>query len=488
MPKRGDPRVSRRVVGFLRFHANMTQAKFGEESRTSQADVSRYELGEQVPSEETLRRMAKAAKLEWPVVVHLRRFIGTILEATDRYLSQSPDAGARLDHAVLEAARLAVAPYQVDSAGTARRSPPPEEARREAAEIVNALEAFSAQTRRRLVDLTCQASQSWALAERACEASVAAAAHDAADALAWAELALSVAEQVPGVEGFRRRLIGYCLAHVANALRVANDFDGADQAFTRVWSLWQTMSDTKEELLAEWRLFSLQASLRREQHRFQEALEWLDQALAAAGNNNEAAVRVLLKREQVLEQSGDHVGALAVLAGAAPLVESVQDSRLLLSHRFDTADNLSLLGHYTEAAAVLPEVRDLATQQANGLDLIRVHWLEGRVAAGLGKKAEAMAALDEVQREFTGRKLPYDAALASLELAVLWLEEGRTAEVRTLAVGMAWIFEAQGIQREALAALSLFQEAALREAASVDLVRRVLAEVEAMRRSAPRSG
>jgi len=60
--------------------------------------------------------------------------------------------------------------------------------------------------------------------------------------------------------------------------------------------------------------------------------------------------------------------------------------------------------------------------------------------------------------------------------------------VRVLAVGMAWIFEAQGIQREALAALSLFQEAALREAASVDLVRRVIAEVEAVRRSAPRSG
>ncbi|HVR97491.1 MAG TPA: helix-turn-helix transcriptional regulator [Thermoanaerobaculia bacterium] len=473
---------------FLRSHADMTQADFAAASGTSQADISRYELGEQVPSEETLRRMAKAANLEWPVMVHLRRFIGTLLAAADCDLVvQGPDAGARLNRAILEAASLAVAPYLVDSAGTARRSPPPEDARREAKGIVGALNAFPVSQRRRLVELTLHATRSWALAEQTCEASLNAAANNAADALAWAELALSISERVSGAEGFRRRLSGYCLAHVANALRVANDFDGADRAFSRAWSLWQAGTDVFG-LLAEWRVLSLQASLRREQHRFHEALEWLERAMATVGANQEAAVRLLLNREQVLEQSGDHAGALVVLEEAAPLLEGVQDRRLLLSHRFDTADNLFLLGRLTEAEALLPEVRDLATHQANKLDLIRVLWLEGRVAAGLRKKEEAMAALEEVQREFTVRKLPYDAALASLDLAVLWLEQGRATEVRVLAVGMAWIFEAQGIQREALAALSLFQEAALREAASVDLVRRVIAEVEAVRRSAPRSG
>ncbi|HVR96166.1 MAG TPA: helix-turn-helix transcriptional regulator, partial [Thermoanaerobaculia bacterium] len=68
MPKRGNPRVSRHIVRLLRFHADMTQAEFAEASGTSQADISRYELGEHVPSEETLRRMAKPAKLKWPVV------------------------------------------------------------------------------------------------------------------------------------------------------------------------------------------------------------------------------------------------------------------------------------------------------------------------------------------------------------------------------------------------------------------------------------
>jgi hypothetical protein len=57
---------------------------------------------------------------------------------------------------------------------------------------------------------------------------------------------------------------------------------------------------------------------------------------------------------------------------------------------------------------------------------------------------------------------------------VLYLEEGRTAEVRALAAEMAWIFEAQGVHREALAALALFRRAARAERASVEQARRLL--------------
>jgi hypothetical protein len=87
------------------------------------------------------------------------------------------------------------------------------------------------------------------------------------------------------------------------------------------------------------------------------------------------------------------------------------------------------------------------------LDLTRVLWLEGRVAAGLERREEALPALEQVRRYFTTEQIAYDAALASLEVAVLYLEAGRTGEVRTLAEEMLWIFKAQGVHREALAAL-----------------------------------
>ena len=75
------------------------------------------------------------------------------------------------------------------------------------------------------------------------------------------------------------------------------------------------------------------------------------------------------------------------------------------------------------------------------------------MAAGLERREEALPALEQVRRYFTTEQIAYDAALASLEVAVLYLEAGRTGEVRTLAEEMLWIFKAQGVHREALAAL-----------------------------------
>ncbi len=139
------------------------------------------------------------------------------------------------------------------------------------------------------------------------------------------------------------------------------------------------------------------------------------------------------------------------------------------------------LARYTEAEALLPAVRDLAAELGNELDAVRGLWLEGRVAAGLGRREEALQALEPVRRYFTTEQIAYDAALASLEVAVLYLEAGWTGEVKRLAEEMVWVFKAQGVKEEALAALRLFCEAAEREAATVELARRA---VESFRRGA----
>jgi transcriptional regulator with XRE-family HTH domain len=60
----GAPRL---VVVFLRFHANMTQAEFGKAARVDQSEISKYEKGAKTPPEEILRRMARAADVDWPL-------------------------------------------------------------------------------------------------------------------------------------------------------------------------------------------------------------------------------------------------------------------------------------------------------------------------------------------------------------------------------------------------------------------------------------
>ena len=192
-----------------------------------------------------------------------------------------------------------------------------------------------------------------------------------------------------------------------------------------------------------------------------------------------AMARCLLKKERVCEAMGDIPAALAALAQATPHVAVSEDQHLLFAHRFNTAADLCHLQRFGEAAERLPEIGELALQQGLELDGLRVGWLAARVAAGLGRTDEAIAGLEQVSQRFTKLSLPYEAALSSLDLAVLWLEAGLTGEVRELARAMAWIFDAKGIQREALAALQLFREAALREAATVELAQRVIAEIEA---------
>jgi tetratricopeptide (TPR) repeat protein len=320
-----------------------------------------------------------------------------------------------------------------------------------------------------------------ALVARMCEASVRAAANSPGAALELAGFACFLAERVDGGEGRRSRAMGYANVFRANAQRVATEFDTADATLRRALGLWQAGVATDPDPLAEWRLFDLEASLRRAQNRLAEALECLDRARAACGDGPVAVGRILVNKSSILEKQRDYAGALAALEEAAPAIEASGDLHLLFSLRFDSAANLRHLELYADAAKLLPAVRELAVELGNALSLNRVLWLDARVALGQGRVAEALAGLEQVRNDFTTHGLPFEAALSSLDLAVIWLEQGRSAEVRELAVGMGWIFKTKGIDREALAALALFCEAAKQETATVSLARQVIAEIETMR-------
>jgi tetratricopeptide (TPR) repeat protein len=356
-------------------------------------------------------------------------------------------------------------------------------ARREAEASLAELLAAPRGERRQLVRIYA-AFRSWAMVTVLCEASVEAAAHRVEQARELADLALFVARRLPGKKRNRLRAEAFAWAFVANAYRVATDFDAASRAFAHAWALWRLGVAWIPELFPEWRLFDLEASLRRAQHRFAEALERLDQALAKSDRRSLVAGRLLLQKANVLEHLGDPSSALAALEEAAPTIEASQDSDLLLRLRFNTVVNLVALERFGEAERLLPEVQERAIEQAWQLDLNRVVWLTAKVRSGQGQVQEAAILLEQVIREFTALGLAYEAALASLDLAVLWLEAGRMAEVQGLALGMGWIFQVKGIAREALAALALFREAAEQETATVELAKKVIAEVEEAQGSA----
>ena len=324
-----------------------------------------------------------------------------------------------------------------------------------------------------------------ALAARVCEASARAAARSFEEALELADFALFIAERVPGGEARRARAVGYGRSFRANALRVATEFGAADVELAEGWKLWRAGDPSEPEILQEWRLHDLEASLRREQRLFPEALACVARAFALRGGEPAAAGHILLVKEQICYSMGDITGSLASLEEAAPFIEAEGDPFQLFFLRFKIVKHLCELGRYAEAAKLLPFVREMAIEQGMELNLIRVAWLGAKIDAGQGRVAEASAGFEQVRQDFRAHKLPYEAALASLDLAVLLLQERDTAEVKELAVTLAWIFAAKGIAREALAAISVFCEAAREEIATVEQARRTIRDVEEAQRSAP---
>lgn len=332
----------------------------------------------------------------------------------------------------------------------------------------------------------------WGLCELLCRESREQATEDPARAAELAELAVLISETLvddePAEDRWLYQLRGLAWAHLGNARRILGALRKAQEAFSIADQWWEAGEASAGDALGyEPILLSLKASLRIAQRRFPEALEILDRVVeiflygAPEHRDSHLAGRAMTKKALAISEMGEPDQAIELLRQARGLVDLGRDPRLALCLEHNLLDNLSRVGRYEEAEALLPEVQALAEQLGRPLDLVRLLWAEGRIAAGLGQQERARAAMEEVRCEFVERGMGYDAALVSLELAVLLVEEGRTAEVRELAREMVAIFESQDIHREALAAIAVFQRAAAAEIVTVELARDIASFLERAR-------
>jgi transcriptional regulator with XRE-family HTH domain len=306
------------------------------------------------------------------------------------------------------------------------------------------------------------------------EESVQAASDDADRALRLANLTLWLARKVPEDDG-RRQCEGFAWGIVGNARRVRSDLQDARKAFLLSARLWQAESPGASVFLPGWRLLDLEASLWIDLRKPDKALALLDQAAEAAPQHGNSQARLWSKRANALALMGDTAGAIDAVAKAQSLLGENAEPRLLCILRFNLMESLCQLGRAAEAEPMLAELRTPAARIGNGLDQLRLRWLEAKIAAGVGRTAEAIEALSRVRADFAEKKIRYDEALAGMELAALYLEQGRTADVKVLVRKMEPVFRDQGIHAEAQKALELFRRAVELEAVTVELVRRVVA-------------
>ncbi len=457
------------ALQILRTLRSMNQNELAAAAGAKPSSVSAYERGAWAPPPPVLHRLVTA--MGYPPAA---------LEATLCFLQRARDSAGveaappSLAAQIAELVRGEGRALQDFIAGRLQRlvaTVRGVRSRREAAALWRRLKPRSDAERQWLIAGSAE-FQTSGLCELLCDESRRAAGDSAERALSLAELAVLVAGHVPGDHLWRSRLAGYARAHLANALRVRGELRRAEAEHRAADAAWRAGAASDPALLNEARVLHLQASLRNAQGRLRPALALLDRALAIDCWGETPSL--LISKARALEGLGEFEEAIALLRHATLQIDPEWEPRHLFLIRAHLLSNLCVLGRHAEADLLLPEVRSLALALGNDLDRVRALWMEGRVAAGLQRNDEALSKLGEVRTQLIARAIPYDAALATLELAKLFAALGRTAEVRALIAKSVPIFRAQGVHRQARVALDLFRQAAEQAAATAELTDSVI--------------
>ncbi|MES1244180.1 MAG: helix-turn-helix domain-containing protein [Acidobacteriota bacterium] len=465
----------------LRWWANFRkQSDFAARTGIPASEINRFEQDKQKPQAATVRKLIEGAGVSERLVEFLRwcyRLMRQARSMDERVAlpPSQPRPSSDLQAAAWEAVERSLAMAQAECRLRQRQvgdRPGPS-----VEELFETLSSFSFADQRLLLEASL-AYRDPLLCIHFCRESESAAANDPTIAMKLAETALLIACYVPEV--IRPRAQGWSTGFIGNVHRViGSDFAVAERSFAQAWRHWK-LGEDPTGLFSEAYLLDLEASLHRAQRRFAHALKLQASALRVARPDEVGTI--LLNTAGTLQQQGNHEEALRVLARAAKAIDGERQPRLLYGAVFNRASNLLLLGRTEEAAPLVPEVRLLADRLGNGIDGIRTTWLEANCASGLGRREEALAKLEEVRQAFAEKPLPFDYALASLDVILLYREENRFAEIKVLAAEILEFFKAKKVHREAIAAVLLFQEAAEQEKVTAGLVQRLKTYLSETRR------
>jgi tetratricopeptide (TPR) repeat protein len=326
--------------------------------------------------------------------------------------------------------------------------------------------------------------RSFGLAEILCAESLKAGARDPGKAIELAELAVLLAsllrEWQPVEEAWLCLLRSFAWAHLGNARRIVEELRSAEDAFAEADRWWQASDNMGDVLDYEPTILALKASLRRTQGRFAEALALLATALDA-GAAGQLKSHILASRAYTLGEAGETDASVEAFREALAATDRLGSPRLFYILHHNLLDALSKAGRYKEAELLLPEVRSLSRETGEVIDGIRLRWIEGRLAGKLGHRDQAAKAFAEVRGEFLGRGLLFDAALAALEEATLYLAEGEYQAVEEISGELLAVFEAHELPRETYATVLVFFHAARARVATAELAAAAIESLERAR-------
>ena len=126
-----------------------------------------------------------------------------------------------------------------------------------------------------------------------------------------------------------------------------------------------------------------------------------------------------------------------------------------------------------EALYWLRYAQRINQQPESSFSQIKLLWAEGRILEKQGMLSEAEHFLQTVRLRLREHRSLGDYALASLDLAGIYLKQSRPREVRMLAGELFPVFHQLQGDRAALEGLKRFHRAAIAEALSLEVLRSI---------------
>jgi len=247
-------------------------------------------------------------------------------------------------------------------------------------------------------------------------------------------------------------------AALGNAYRVADDLDAAESALGQAAELY--LKGTRDELLGA-HLFDLQASLFAARRAFSAALQTMDvvHEIYVRHGDLHRAGRALIQKGTYRGYANEPEEAIRLLQRGLAMIDADREPRLTLTTVHNTAFCLVICGRFREARSLVWQNLTRYEEHGGQLDRIKLQGLRGLICSGLGELDRAEEYLLAARRGFDEAGVRYHAAIAGLDLAVVWLRQGRRNEARDLVLDCARVFLELRIHREALAAVLVLQRA-----------------------------
>jgi tetratricopeptide (TPR) repeat protein len=288
-----------------------------------------------------------------------------------------------------------------------------------------------------------------------------------------ANMAKHIKQETYPWPGTLRDLRVRALAELGNAYRVNDRFSEADAAFDQAWRIIE--EEGTEDPLLYAHLLDLWASLRRAQRRLAEAIALLDRVheLYLEAGEPHRAGRALISVAINTHYLGSPREAVTIFEQGLAHLEPKREPQLVAIAQQARLHALTECGEFGQASRLLLESGLREAFAKEPLNLLKLRWVEGKIHAGLGRQARAERAFTEVRHEYHRLGQVYDAALVGLELAAIWLKQGKADQVLELAEEMYETLEDLAVQREAARALHFIREACRLQAVNAPMIERV---------------